>query len=67
MLVPVKYWAAAALGSMVFVAYGLFYLIDTTEAQGATSFGIANTVGLVAVFVGLVAFGLLMRRFSVPR
>jgi len=49
------------------LAYALFYLLGTFESQGASTFGIVNTVGLVAVFVGVIAAAVIMRRFNVPQ
>lgn len=57
-----RIWVPIALGGMILVAYALVYAVGVSEAQGATSIGIANAVGLVAVFVGLVAAALILRR-----
>jgi len=62
-----KTWVPVALGGMVILAYGLFYLLGTFESQGVSSFGIANMVGLVAVFVGVIGAAVIMRRFNVPQ
>ena len=57
-----KVWIPVALGAMIIGAYAFFYILSVSETQGATSIGLANSVGLVAVFVGLIAAGLIMRR-----
>jgi hypothetical protein len=62
-----KSWVPVALGGMVILAYGLFYLLGSFESQGVSSFGIVNMVGLVAVFVGVVGAAIIMRRFNVPQ
>lgn len=62
-----KNWVPVALGGMVVLAYALFYMIGTFESEGASSFGIVNTVGLVAVFVGVIVAATVMRRFNVPK
>jgi hypothetical protein len=41
--------------------------MGTLESQGASSFGIVNMVGLVVVFVGVIAAAVIMRRFNVPQ
>jgi len=66
-LPSVKTWVPVALGGMVVLAYALFYLLGTFESQGATSFGLVNMAGLVAVFVGVIAAAVIMRRFNVPQ
>ena len=58
----VKLWIPAALGGMIVVAYAFFYALSAAESQGATSFGLANTVGLVGVVVALIAAGFILRR-----
>ena len=57
-----KVWVPVAIVAMIVGAYAFFYLLSVSETQGATSIGLANSVGLLAVFVGLVAAGLMMRR-----
>lgn len=49
------------------LAYAVIYLIGVTETQGASSLGLANSVGLLAVFVGLIAAGLIFRRATPHR
>jgi hypothetical protein len=57
-----RIWIPVALGGLILGSYAVFYALSTSESQGAASIGVANTVGLLAVFVGLIAAGLLMRR-----
>jgi hypothetical protein len=61
-----KLWIPVAVGALVVIAYALFYVVSLSEAEGATSIGIANAVGLVAVVVGLIAAGFILRR-AAPR
>ena len=61
-----KVWIPVAVVAVIILAYAFFYAMSSTEAQGATSLGLANSVGLVAVLVGVVAAGLLLRRASPP-
>ena len=60
-----KLWVPIALGGLIAFAYGFFYFISV-ETQGASSFGVANSVGLAGVFIGLIVAGLLVKRAS-PR
>ena len=57
-----KLWVPIAAGGLVLLAYAVIYEIGITEAQGASSLGFANSIGLLAVFVGLIAAGFIMRR-----
>jgi len=60
-----KHWIPVAIGGLIVAAYAVFYALSASEAQGAMSIGLANSVGLVAVFIWLIAAGLLLRR-AVP-
>ena len=62
-----KLWIPIAVVAVLVLAYALFYTMSSTGTQGATSLGLANSVGLVAVLVGVVAAGLLLRRASPPQ
>jgi hypothetical protein len=62
-----KLWIPVALGSVIVLTYAIFYVLSSAEVQGATSFGLANSIGLVAVFIGLIAAGLLLRRATPPQ
>ncbi len=62
-----KLWIPVALGGLIVLAYAFFYTLTAAETQGATSFGLANSVGLVAVFVGLIAAGFILRRAAPPQ
>ena len=55
------------MGGLIAFAYGYFYFISSVETQGASSFGVANSVGLAGVFIGLIVAGLLLRRASPPQ
>lgn len=57
---------AFALVGVLGFAYALFFVLSSMEGQGASSFGLANEVGLVAVFFGLIAAGFLFRRARPP-
>ncbi len=65
-LLALKLWVPIALAGLIAFAYGFFYFISSVESQGASSFGLANSVGLAGVFIGLIAAGLLLRRASPP-
>ena len=62
-----KTWIPVAVGTVLVLAYVFFYAMSSTETQGASSLGLANSVGLIAVFVGVIAAGLLLRRASPPQ
>ena len=62
-----KLWVPLALGGMITFAYLFFYFLSSAGAEGASSFGLANSVGLVAVFIGLIAAGVLFRRATPPQ
>jgi membrane associated rhomboid family serine protease len=66
-LAKLKLWVPVALGGLIAFAYGYFYFISSVETQGASSFGVANSVGLAGVFIGLIVAGLLLRRASPPQ
>ena len=62
-----RIWVPLALGGLIGFAYTFFYVLSAAGGGGASSFGLANSVGLAAVFVGLVAAGFLLRRATPPR
>jgi hypothetical protein len=62
-----KLWIPVALGGLVVGAYAFLYALSSSQTEGAASIGLANSVGLVAVFVGLVAAGLILRRATPPK
>ncbi len=62
-----RLWVPVAVGGVIFLAYAFFYTLSTTETEGTTSIGIANSIGLVAVLLGLLAAGLLLRRAAPQR
>lgn len=61
-----KLWIPIAFAAVIVLAYVLFFVMSEFETQGASSFGMANTVGLLVVFVGVIAAGVLLRRASPP-
>jgi hypothetical protein len=62
-----KLWIPVSVAAILVLAYVFFYAMSSAESQGATSLGLANSVGLVAVVVGVVAAGLLLRRAAPPQ
>jgi hypothetical protein len=62
-----KLWVPIAVGALIVVAYTFFYTLSVTESQGATSFNLTNSVGLVVVLVGVIAAGFVIRRANPPR
>ncbi|HUI23760.1 MAG TPA: hypothetical protein VLY82_05145 [Nitrososphaerales archaeon] len=62
-----KLWIPLAVGALIVVAYAFFYALSVTEPQGASSFSLANSVGLILVLVGVIAAGFVIRRASPPR
>jgi hypothetical protein len=62
-----RLWVPLALGGLIVLAYAFLYEISAIESQGAASLGLANSVGLAAVFVGLIAAGFILRRSSPPQ
>lgn len=62
-----KLWVPVAVGGLIVFSYAIIYEIGLAETQGASSLGIANSIGLAAVFVGLIAAGFIMRRATPHR
>jgi uncharacterized membrane protein len=62
-----KLWIPIVVGCLILLAYVFFYALNATEAQGATSLDLANSVGLVLVLVGVIAAGFVLRRASPPK
>jgi uncharacterized membrane protein len=62
-----KLWIPVAMGAVIVIAYTFFYTLSVTEPQGATSFDLTNSVGLVVVLVGVIAAGFVIRRASPPK
>ena len=62
-----KRWIPISVVAVIVLAYVFLYAMSTTETEGATSLGLANSVGLFAVLVGVIAAGLLLRRASPPQ
>jgi uncharacterized membrane protein len=61
-----KLWVPIVVGGVILLAYAFFYALDVTESQGATSFDLANSLGLVVVLVGVIAAGFVLRRGAPP-
>jgi len=61
-----KLWVPLTVGCVIVVAYAYFYQLTLLEAQGAAAVGMANFLGLILIFVGLVLTGLILRRASPP-
>ena len=55
------------MGALIAIAYAFFYTLSITEPQGAASFNLTNSVGLVVVLVGVIAAGFVIRRASPPK
>ena len=56
-----KYWILVAVAGMLVATYVFLYIVGSTETSG-WSVGLANSVGLIAVVIGLLAAGILLRR-----
>jgi len=61
-----KLWIPLALVSFAILAYAFYYALGASESQGATSFDLANSVGLIVVVVGVIAAGFVIRRARPP-
>jgi uncharacterized protein involved in response to NO len=59
-----KLWIPLALAVVIVFAYLFLYSMSSTDAQGASSIGLVNTVGVFAVLIGVIAAGFLLRRAS---
>ena len=61
-----RLWVPVAFAAVVVLAYLLFFALDSLEGQGANALGLANTIGLVTVAIGIVVAFLIFRRGSRP-
>ena len=61
-----KIWVPVAFAAVVVLAYLLFFALDSLEGQGTNAFGLANTIGLITVVVGILVAGTILRRSSRP-
>ena len=61
-----RFWLPITLGCVILAAYAYFYQLTVLEARGASSVGLANTAGILVVFVGIIAAGLILRRVAPP-
>jgi hypothetical protein len=59
-------WVPVAFAGIAVLAYLLFYVLDSLESQRANAFGLANTIGLATVAIGIVVALLIFRRGSRP-
>ena len=62
-----KLWIPIALAAVIIIAYTFFYTLSVTEPQGASSFDLTNSVGLIVVLVGVIAAGFMIRRANPSR
>jgi hypothetical protein len=62
-----RFWVPLTVGCVIVAAYAYLYDLTLLEAQGAAAVGMANLVGLLVVFVGIILSGLILRRASPPR
>jgi hypothetical protein len=62
-----RLWIPLAVVALVAVAFLYFYALSASETEGATSFGLANVVGLLGVLVALIAAGFIFRRATPQR
>jgi hypothetical protein len=57
-----RFWVPLALGGVIVAAYVFLFLVSSLGAQDANSLSLANSVGLAAVVLGIVAAGFVLRR-----
>lgn len=57
-----RLWPILALVAIVLSAYAFFYVLGSLSGQGSTPFGLVNTVGLLAVIIGVAAAFVILRR-----
>lgn len=62
----VRRWIPAAAVAIVVMTYALFYAVTALESQGASSFELVNTVGLLAVVFGVLAAAAILGRARPP-
>jgi len=53
-----------AFAAVILLASSIFYFMKALEARGAAAFGLANALGLLVVFFGVVAAAVILRRAS---
>jgi hypothetical protein len=61
-----RLWIPVAFAIVILFAYAFFYSLEALEQQGASSFSVVNTVGLIAVVIGIVAAFAVLRRTRPP-
>ena len=62
----VRLWIPVSLAVLAVLAYLFFYFLSATESQGASSFYLANVVGLFVVVAGVAVAALVVSRSSKP-
>jgi len=62
-----KLWIPILIFALAVLAILFYYALGAAEEQGATSFDLANSVGLIVVFVGVIAAGIVVRRGRRPQ
>jgi hypothetical protein len=61
-LCTLKSWAPVALGLVVVSAYAYVYCLNTVGNGSWGSFRLADSIGLAAVVIGVIAAGFIFRR-----
>ena len=62
-----KLWLPVAVIVLVILVLSFFYTLSAVEPQGATSFDLTNSVGLMVVVVGVIVAAFVIRRGSPPK
>ena len=62
-----KLWLPVAVIVLVILVLSFFYTLSVVEPQGATSFDLTNSVGLMVVVVGVIVAAFVIRRGSPPK
>ena len=61
-----KLWIPIVLVGLAVLGIAFYYALGAAESQGATSFDLTNSVGLIVVVVGVIAAGFVVRRGRRP-
>ncbi|HMD78584.1 MAG TPA: hypothetical protein VKF39_01215 [Nitrososphaerales archaeon] len=61
-----RIWVPLGLAFVVGLSYAYLYQLTALEPAQASSIGLANLAGLILVFVGVIAAGLIIRRANTP-
>ena len=62
-----KAWVPVSVVIMIGGAYALLYFLTSSGPSAPTSLGVTNSIGLIAVALGLVGAGILLRRGRQPQ